>query len=270
MNWDSENWRYRSTRFAGVPSQGFGGRAPRLWRAAGLPARRAALTRRISSKQARGGQTRSVRCARCCCTVGWTRRSIGRSGLRGGWPSRFGARLHVLYTVEDPLSAGWTAEVSADRMPEVHEAMEIEARQRLSSFISEEDQERLDVQIALGTGPADEEMVRYANEQAIDLAIVQAQSGRRGLDGVSRRPSWRRARAPFSSCADGCDRAGAPGRGYTRADGFRWRSKGARSAGSRPIRAASFRSTTSGSRSGWRGCGAGPLRDRREPRFRRR
>ena len=40
----------------------------------------------------------------------------------------FGARLHVLYTVEEPLSAGWTAEVSADRLPEVHEAMETEAQ----------------------------------------------------------------------------------------------------------------------------------------------
>ena len=29
-------------------------------------------------------------------------------------------------------------------------------------------------QIALGTGPADEEVVRYANEHGIDLAIVQA------------------------------------------------------------------------------------------------
>ena len=42
----------------------------------------------------------------------------------------FGARLHVLYTIEDPLSAGWTAEMSADRLPEVHEAMETEARAR--------------------------------------------------------------------------------------------------------------------------------------------
>ena len=48
----------------------------------------------------------------------------------------FGARLHVVYTLEDPLSAGWTAEVSA--------------------------------------GPADEEVVRYTNEHPIDLAIVHA------------------------------------------------------------------------------------------------
>ena len=36
----------------------------------------------------------------------------------------FGARLHVVYTIEDPLSAGWTAEMSAERLPELHQAME--------------------------------------------------------------------------------------------------------------------------------------------------
>jgi nucleotide-binding universal stress UspA family protein len=86
----------------------------------------------------------------------------------------FGARLHVLYTVEDPLSAGWTAEVSAERMPEVHQAMETEARERLTPYISVEDQERLDVQIAIRTGPADEELVRYTDSHNIDLAILQA------------------------------------------------------------------------------------------------
>lgn len=86
----------------------------------------------------------------------------------------FGARLHVLYTVEDPLSAGWTAEVSAERLPEIHEAMETEARDRLARLIPHEDQERLGVQFALRMGPADEELVRYTTEHNVDLAIVQA------------------------------------------------------------------------------------------------
>jgi nucleotide-binding universal stress UspA family protein len=86
----------------------------------------------------------------------------------------FGARLHVLYTVDDPLAAGWTAEVSADRMPEMHEAMEAEARERLSAFIPLDDQQRLGIRIALATGPADEEIVRYAEAHGIDLAIIQA------------------------------------------------------------------------------------------------
>ena len=66
----------------------------------------------------------------------------------------FEARLHVVYTVEDPISAGWTSEVGAERLPEVHQAMEAEARE-----------------------PAVKEILAYANENAIDLAIVQARGG---------------------------------------------------------------------------------------------
>lgn len=89
----------------------------------------------------------------------------------------FGARLHVLYTVEDPLSAGWTAEVSAERLPEVHEAIATEAQERLAQLIPLEDQERLGVEFVLRTGPEAEELVRYTNERDIDLAIVQVRSG---------------------------------------------------------------------------------------------
>jgi nucleotide-binding universal stress UspA family protein len=91
----------------------------------------------------------------------------------------FGARLHVLYTVEEPLSAGWTAELSPDRLPEVHQAMETEARERLARLIPYEDQERLDVQFALRMGPAADELVRYTVEHDVDLAIVQARAGDR-------------------------------------------------------------------------------------------
>jgi hypothetical protein len=89
----------------------------------------------------------------------------------------FGARLHVLYTVEDPLSAGWTSEMSSERLPEVHQAMETEARERLAQFIPPEDQERLDVQIALRTGPAEEEIKRYIDTHHVDLAIIHAPAG---------------------------------------------------------------------------------------------
>ena len=89
----------------------------------------------------------------------------------------FGAQLHVLYTIEDPLSAGWQAEMSAERLPEIHEAMETEARDRLARLISHEDQERLGVQFALRMGPAADELVRYTTEHDVDLAIVQARPG---------------------------------------------------------------------------------------------
>ena len=95
----------------------------------------------------------------------------------------FEARLHVVYTVEDPLSAGWTSEVSAERLPEVHQAMEAEARERLAQLISLDDQDRLGVEIVLRTGPPVQEIVRYATEHRIDLAIVVATpSGGTGAD----------------------------------------------------------------------------------------
>ena len=92
----------------------------------------------------------------------------------------FAGRLHVVYTVEDPLSSGWTAEMSAERLPEIHQAMEAEARQWLERSIPAEDQERLDVEIALRTGPAEDELVRYTNEHAVDLAIVVAPASHGG------------------------------------------------------------------------------------------
>jgi len=89
----------------------------------------------------------------------------------------FGARLHVMYTIEEPLSAGWTAEMSAERLPEVHQAMAAEAEERLSRLISIEDQERLGVEFVIRTGPPSDELVRYTTERNIDLAIVQTPAG---------------------------------------------------------------------------------------------
>jgi hypothetical protein len=89
----------------------------------------------------------------------------------------FGARLHVLYTVEEPLSAGWTAEVGAERLPEVHDAIATEAQERLARLIPLEDQERLGVEFAIRTGPSTQELVRYTTERNIDLAIVQVTKG---------------------------------------------------------------------------------------------
>ena len=87
------------------------------------------------------------------------------------------ARLHVLYTVNEPLSAGWTAEVSAERLPEVHDAMATEAQERLAALIPVEDQERLGIEFVLRTGPDAEELVRYTTEANVDLAIVQLRGG---------------------------------------------------------------------------------------------
>ena len=67
--------------------------------------------------------------------------------------------------------------MSAERLPEVHQAMAAEAEQRLSRLISVEDQERLGVEFVIRTGPPSDELVRYTIERNIDLAIVQTPAG---------------------------------------------------------------------------------------------
>jgi len=88
----------------------------------------------------------------------------------------FGAELHIVYTIEEPLSAGWTAEMATVRLPELHRAMEEEARNRLAAVLPLDRQG--DTVVAIRTGPAADELVRYTSENAIDLAIVQAADAR--------------------------------------------------------------------------------------------
>ena len=89
----------------------------------------------------------------------------------------FGARLHVLYTVEEPLSAGWTSEVGAERMPEVHQAMEAEARERLARFIPAEEQEHVFERFFRTTRATEQAIQGTGLGLAICKAIVHAHGG---------------------------------------------------------------------------------------------
>ena len=103
---------------------------------------------------------------------GTTDESFDRSAMFAGRLAReFQADLHVVYVVEEPLKAGWTAEMSATKLPELHVAMEEEARERLGRLLPAELQERITV--AIRTGDTSEELVRYTAENPVDLAIVQ-------------------------------------------------------------------------------------------------
>jgi nucleotide-binding universal stress UspA family protein len=82
----------------------------------------------------------------------------------------FNADLHVVYVIAEPLNAGWTAEMPTSRLPELHAAMEEEARERLSRLLPAELQER--ITIAIRTGDTADELVRYTEENTVDLAIV--------------------------------------------------------------------------------------------------
>lgn len=89
----------------------------------------------------------------------------------------FGARLHVVYTVDQPLGAGGIiSEMNPEQLPELHQAVEAEARERLARLIPAEDQDRLGVELVILFGPGPDELVRYTKTHSIDLAIVKASS----------------------------------------------------------------------------------------------
>ena len=80
-----------------------------------------------------------------------------------------GATLHVMFTQTDPLNAGWQAEVDAAGLPDVHQAMEEEARGKLRPIFGD-DAELPTIQIR--TGDAVRSMAEYAKESNIDLIVV--------------------------------------------------------------------------------------------------
>lgn len=83
----------------------------------------------------------------------------------------FNADLHVVYVVREPLKAGFTAEMPTARLPELHAAVEEEARERLGRLLPGDLRER--VTIAIRIGEISAELLRYAAETPVDLAIVQ-------------------------------------------------------------------------------------------------
>src|SRR5512133_954660 len=83
-----------------------------------------------------------------------------------------GATLQFLHVLQEPLSAGWTAEVSTSALPEVQHAMEVEAEQWLDRVLPATEQERFQASLDFETGDIAEEIVRYADNQAADLVIL--------------------------------------------------------------------------------------------------
>jgi nucleotide-binding universal stress UspA family protein len=85
-----------------------------------------------------------------------------------------GGTLQFLHVVQEPLSAGWTAEVGASALPELQQAMEIEAELWLDGVLPEDEQERFKASLDVETGDIAEEIVRYANEQEADIVVLSA------------------------------------------------------------------------------------------------
>ena len=80
-----------------------------------------------------------------------------------------GARLHVIYTHADPLSAGGQTEMPTLGMPEMHQAMEAEAREKLADVFGHDADAAM---IQIRAGDPIRAIVDYTNETTVDLIVV--------------------------------------------------------------------------------------------------
>jgi nucleotide-binding universal stress UspA family protein len=91
---------------------------------------------------------------------------------------RFDASLHLLHVVQDPMTLPWAAEGFSVPVFDVVEQWQAEAQQRLSRSVPPDDLARVTVAATIGSPYP--EILRYADEHAVDL-IVMGTHGRGGV-----------------------------------------------------------------------------------------
>jgi nucleotide-binding universal stress UspA family protein len=85
-----------------------------------------------------------------------------------------GATLDFLHVVQEPLQAGWTSEVSTAALPEVQQAMEVEAEQWVDRVLPEAQQERYGASLHFVTGDIGTEICRFVAANRVDIVVVSA------------------------------------------------------------------------------------------------
>lgn len=84
--------------------------------------------------------------------------------------SVFGATLHLLHVVQDPYTQPWAAEAFPAPLGDLLEQWEQQAEARLKEQIPEA--ERDSAVIATVIGSPFYEIIRYADEQKVDLIVI--------------------------------------------------------------------------------------------------
>jgi universal stress protein A len=84
----------------------------------------------------------------------------------------FGATLHVIHVVPDPLSLPWNGVPEGTALGALQQEWEGHARDRIAMGISDRDQAVLRVQIAVRTGEPVRQIVDYAIGHGIDLIVL--------------------------------------------------------------------------------------------------
>jgi nucleotide-binding universal stress UspA family protein len=91
----------------------------------------------------------------------------------------FGARLHVLHVIPDPLAMGWGVDVAY--LPQLLERTERNVREQLDRLLTPEERHRFDARIAAETGSPVQGIVDYAAKHNVDL-IVMGTQGRGAIE----------------------------------------------------------------------------------------
>lgn len=82
----------------------------------------------------------------------------------------FDAELHLLHVVQDPYTQPWAAEAFPTPLGEMLEQWQQQARDRLATLLPDEETARS--RMATVVGSPSLEIVRYAEEQQIDLIVI--------------------------------------------------------------------------------------------------
>lgn len=82
----------------------------------------------------------------------------------------FGASLHILHVVQDPYTQPWAAEAFPAPLADMLVHWQDQARNRMTGLLPEE--ERAAATLATCVGSPFYEIVRYANEQGMDLIVI--------------------------------------------------------------------------------------------------
>jgi nucleotide-binding universal stress UspA family protein len=91
----------------------------------------------------------------------------------------FGASLHVLHVVEEPLAQGWNG-FGLPALPELRAQVLADAQQRLEEAVPPLERDRQATELVTCLGDADGEIVSFAKARQVDL-IVMGTHGRGGM-----------------------------------------------------------------------------------------
>ena len=92
----------------------------------------------------------------------------------------FGATLHALHVIPDPLALGWG--VDAAHLPQLLDRTQREVQERLDVLLTPEEPAQCHAQFAVETGSPATRIVEYANKHGVDRSSWARTAGARSSE----------------------------------------------------------------------------------------